>query len=208
MAPVTIGLCTCDVPTRSAGGTIVNVTKTESLAMCIADSSSAGAALTSRVPLSPRAVKVASPALLADTSDAAAPDDGGAATSDFGATLNGSAGDDDDCKYGVSWTSSPIFENTDVTFTVSVKELASTPALAPLTGGDVTLEVFLTDTHPADTSRVTSVESPAGSGTYKVGPMRFDAPGKWTVRFHFNELCDDTADDSPHGHAAFFVEVP
>ena len=34
------------------------------------------------------------------------------------------------------------------------------------------------------------------------------APGKWTVRFHFNEICCDVNSDSPHGHAAFFVNVP
>ena len=32
--------------------------------------------------------------------------------------------------------------------------------------------------------------------------------GDWTVRFHFYENCNDAPEDSPHGHAAFFVHVP
>ena len=44
-------------------------------------------------------------------------------------------------------------------------------------------------------------------GTYTYGPIRFDASGKWTVRFHLYEDCVD-GDTSPHGHAAFFVTVP
>jgi hypothetical protein len=32
-------------------------------------------------------------------------------------------------------------------------------------------------------------------------------PGKWSVRFHIREDCLDGA-DSPHGHGAFFINVP
>ena len=45
-------------------------------------------------------------------------------------------------------------------------------------------------------------------GVYKVGPIVFDAPGIWTERFHLFEECSDDPDDSPHGHAAFFINVP
>ena len=45
-------------------------------------------------------------------------------------------------------------------------------------------------------------------GTYKIGPIVFDRPGGWVVRFHFFGSCDDYLDTSPHGHAAFFVTVP
>jgi hypothetical protein len=44
-------------------------------------------------------------------------------------------------------------------------------------------------------------------GTYRVGPILFDKPGRWVVRFHFFETCFD-APDSPHGHAAFYIQVP
>ena len=48
----------------------------------------------------------------------------------------------------------------------------------------------------------------SAGGKYSVGPIKFDAPGDWTVRFHFYENCNDAPEDSPHGHAAFFVHVP
>ena len=45
---------------------------------------------------------------------------GGGDMPDVGATMVGSEGDDDDCKYHVAWTSTPVYENQDVTFTVTV----------------------------------------------------------------------------------------
>jgi hypothetical protein len=137
--------------------------------------------------------------------DAGAADDAQPPASDFGATLYNDTGYDDDCKYQVTFTSTPIRRNTNVTFTVTVKTLD--PA-GPATGADVTPEVFLTEIHPAPNSNVTTKEVPAGSGTYQVGPIVFDAPGLWTVRFHFYEECSDEPEDSPHGHIAFFVDVP
>jgi hypothetical protein len=130
---------------------------------------------------------------------------GGATAIDYGETLYNSSGYDDDCKYHVSWTSTPIRKNTDVTFTVTVETLD--PA-GPATGADVSPEPFLSPIVPGDISRTTTTESPAGSGIYKVGPIVFKQSGLWTVRFHFYEMCADGPADSPHGHAAFYVEVP
>ena len=45
-------------------------------------------------------------------------------------------------------------------------------------------------------------------GTYKIGPIVFDKPGRWVVRFHLFGTCDDALATSPHAHAAFFVDVP
>jgi hypothetical protein len=42
---------------------------------------------------------------------------------------------------------------------------------------------------------------------YEGGPLRFDQPGRWVVRFHFYESCNDS-EVSPHSHVAFFVDVP
>ena len=58
----------------------------------------------------------------------------------------------------------------------------------------------------APNSGQTTVEQ--GNGVYKVGPIQFSKSGKWIVRFHFNECCSDDPMDSPHGHAAFWVNVP
>jgi hypothetical protein len=131
---------------------------------------------------------------------------------DYGATMFGTSGGDDDCKYHVSYTAPvPICENDGTYFVVTATY--QTRNGAPLTGACTFAELCLNDTHPAP---AVDARPPQGSqkvvegppGTYTIGPVTFDAPGQWTVRFHFNELCCDVADDSPHGHAAFFVNVP
>jgi hypothetical protein len=143
--------------------------------------------------------------------DAGAAGDGGAdaapATSsgDYGETLYNSSGYDDDCKYHLSFTSTPIRKNANVTFTVTVEQLD--PA-GPATGAAVFAEVFLNPIHTQANSDTKTTETPPGSGVYNVGPIVFDASGIWTVRFHMYEMCSDQPPDSPHGHAAFYVEVP
>jgi hypothetical protein len=141
---------------------------------------------------------------------------------EYGPTMYGSEGDDDDCKYHVTWTSTPIAQNRDVTFTFTAEYLATgepnPPACAdcPVQGLVCTaqdpnacntlLEVYLNSTHPAPPTN--ELVTPGAAGTYSIGPIQFDAPGKWTVRFHLFELCADVRADSPHGHAAFYVDVP
>jgi hypothetical protein len=142
--------------------------------------------------------------------------DGTCGDSDYSPTMYGQSGSDDDCKYDVSWTSTPICENGNVFFTVKAKKRAFADggsALAdepPLTGATVQPEVTLNCTHiaPNPSMPTSFIETPAGSGIYKVGPVVFDEKGKWDVRFHFNECCDDGPADSPHGHAAFWINVP
>ncbi len=148
-----------------------------------------------------------------DDSGAAAPVAGGCGenSGDYGATLYGTHGTDDDCKYDVSYTAAPICENDGTYLVVKASYLAQ-PGV-PLTGACAFAELCLSDTHPppGNDARPPSgkqqvVEGPPG--TYTIGPVTFNAAGKWTVRFHFNEQCCDVVDDSPHGHAAFFVNVP
>ena len=134
----------------------------------------------------------------------------------YGGTHFNDEGADDDCKYQVSYTASPLCENNGTYFVVTANYLSRTLAdggLAPLTGASTFAEVCLSSSHPgpAIDGRPNGgdqqvVEGPPG--TYTVGPVQFDAPGMWTVRFHFDEFCCDVAADSPHGHAAFFVNVP
>jgi hypothetical protein len=135
---------------------------------------------------------------------------------EYGSTHYNTTANDDDCKYQVSYSASPICENDGTYFVVTANYLTRTLAdggLAPLTEASTFAEVCLSDTHPGPSI---DARPPAGSqqvvegppGTYTIGPVQFDAPGNWTVRFHFNEFCCDVADDSPHGHAAFFVTVP
>jgi hypothetical protein len=135
--------------------------------------------------------------------DAGVEPDAAVPAPEFGTTMFNKTGFDDDCKYGISWTSTSVLENTDVFFTVVA---TTTVDNKPATGANIFAEVFLDDMHEAPPTNQTAVESPPG--TYKVGPIRFDQAGAWTVRFHLFETCKDLVDDSPHGHAAFFVDVP
>jgi hypothetical protein len=140
-------------------------------------------------------------------------DDGGSAAdsgacpgdmaSGYGPTMNGQSGSDDDCKYDVSWTSTPICLNQPAYFTVKVTKRTDG---SPLEGADPRPDVVLGCTHPIGSHPVDPSPETA-PGTYVVGPIVFDQPGQWVFRFHFFEACIDLVPDSPHGHAAFFVEV-
>jgi hypothetical protein len=144
-----------------------------------------------------------------------APPDAGDVGAAYGATLYNTEGDDDDCKYHVKWSSTAIREDEDVTFTLSATyKTDGMPSPSACSGCPVVglntqntqAEVFFSDTHPAPiTTQVVTMVNP---GTYTIEPVRFDAPGRWTVRFHVFELCTDVANDSPHGHAAYYVDVP
>lgn len=142
----------------------------------------------------------------ADPTDGGADDAGSSAdppAHELSATLYNSEGDDDDCKLHVKWTSTTVAQKQDVNLQIVATTKGDGKALH---GASVRLEVFLDETHPAPTTTMTTKESP--DGTYLVGPVHFDAAGKWTVRIHFNEDCSDSSEDSPHAHVAFFVNVP
>ena len=129
--------------------------------------------------------------------------DAGVPISDYGATMYGSAGDDDDCKYYISWTATPIVENANTFFTVTALRLAD---MTPATCAGIRPDISLSISHgvPAPANPSTEI----APGIYQVGPIKFDKAGIWTVRFHLFEECNDGPEDSPHGHAAFYVNVP
>jgi len=139
---------------------------------------------------------VSTPTIDASASDAAA-------ASPYGATMYGAAGNDDDCKYYVSWTATPIKEKTDTYFTVTAIRLADMmPATCAGIRPDVSLNIYTGAAAPTNPS------PEIAPGVYKVGPIQFSQAGIWTVRFHLFEECSDDPADSPHGHAAFYVQVP
>ena len=134
--------------------------------------------------------------------------DGGMMMSDGGgeepaAVRYNATGDDDDCKYHLDWSATPVCETEGVTFTVTVTRKADG---APATGAAPRIEATLGDTHPAPNSGQTATEH--SPGTYALGPVVIDAAGRWTVRFHLYETCGDALADSPHGHASFYLDVP
>jgi hypothetical protein len=144
--------------------------------------------------------------------------DAGLLGGDYGDTNYGSQAYDDDCKYNVSWTSTPICENADVTFTVTATMLAGTDSSAPkqlaagspLTGAAPYIEAFKIEGDGGITLAPPTAQTPTemAGGKYAIGPIQFDEPGQWIIRYHFNEECSDDPEDSPHGHAAFYINVP
>jgi hypothetical protein len=116
----------------------------------------------------------------------------------------GRSSNDDDCKYMVSFTNGCVQKGgSGTTFRVTLTSL--TQNMAPVPDAGAYIEAFLNENHPAGGNSKTTVVMP---GVYDIGPIVFDAPGKWTVRFHFFGDCSDVPEDSPHAHAAFFVNVP
>ena len=137
-------------------------------------------------------------------------DDGGGAAdagclAGYGPTMFNQSGADDDCKYDLQWTSTPICEGQPVYFTVTAKYRVDG---TPVTGANPRPDVVQDCVHPIPNNPHVADPSPEISpGVYTVGPVVFDKPGQWVFRFHFFEHCNDLP-ASPHGHAAFSVDVP
>jgi hypothetical protein len=119
---------------------------------------------------------------------------------DYGETMFGTEGDDDDCKYHVTYTYSPITQNHDVFFTVHLTRKTDGSDVA---GATPLIEAFIGNHAVAQTGDPTETSA----GHYTLAAVRFDESGTWTVRFHFFEECSDSGPDSPHGHAAFYIRV-
>jgi hypothetical protein len=121
----------------------------------------------------------------------------------YGPTMYNQSGADDDCKYDVSWTSTPVCVGVPVTFTVKATNRTDH---SPLTGAAPQWDVGLQCNHVSPTVATDGTET--SPGTYTLPPVVFDKSGKWVVRFHFYENCEDLLPTSPHGHAAFWLQVP
>jgi hypothetical protein len=103
----------------------------------------------------------------------------------------------------MAWTApGGIFRDSDVSFELTLTSLVDGKAV---TGADPRVEAFLDETHAGPTTN--QVATDKGNGVYDIGPVQFDRAGRWTVRFHVYEKCFDLIEVSPHGHAAFFVDV-
>ncbi|HKO92482.1 MAG TPA: hypothetical protein VJU61_15075 [Polyangiaceae bacterium] len=117
----------------------------------------------------------------------------------------GRAASDDACKYEVSFTNTCITLNQPVTFTVALKRKGDgTPASGAAPANP---EIYMVDEpHVSPSNGITAPER--SPGVYDIGPIVFDRAGRWVVRFHFFETCSDLLEDSPHGHVAFYIDVP
>lgn len=126
------------------------------------------------------------------------------AAEEFG-VFYGRAASDDACKYDVSFTNTCITLNQPVTFTVSLNRKGGG---APASGAaPANPEIYMAEeAHVSPSNDITAPERSAG--VYDIGPIVFDRSGRWVVRFHFFEACSDLLEDSPHGHVAFYIDVP
>jgi hypothetical protein len=152
------------------------------------------------------------PTAQSSTSQAGASDCNAEHDAEYGETLYNDRGDDDDCKYEAHWTSTPIRLNENVTFTVMATDLTTGKPLEPLDDGTLPLsriEIYqpCKPTRRAPVQDYSAKFAETAPGEYTGGPISFDQSGRWVVRFHFYEQCSD-GDTSPHGHIAFFVDVP
>ena len=133
----------------------------------------------------------------------------------YGDTLFDSEGDDDDCKYHVAWTSTPVEKGKPFTLTVTATSKTTGEPLEHIAAQDPgkpalsRIEPFLPcePSHLAPTSDYEARVTEIGPGTFTVGPVVFDESGHWAVRYHFYEECFNNV-TTPHAHIAFFVNVP
>jgi len=118
---------------------------------------------------------------------------------------NGREADDDDCKYRVKFENTCITLNQPVTFTLTLtrKEDGKPGAGAVPRYPEV---YFADDGQLSPTNDYTALEGPPG--TYTISPFVFNRVGRWVVRFHYFEECSDIPEDAPHGHTAFYIDVP
>jgi hypothetical protein len=123
---------------------------------------------------------------------------------DFGATLYGTEGDDDDCKYHVTWSATEIYLGENVTLTLTVTRKSDGSPVDE--SAEPYAELELGDSHPGPgTGQTQKMKAP---GVFQIGPVRFDKGGRWLVRFHLYEKNEEDDPVSPHGHVAFYVDVP
>jgi hypothetical protein len=138
-----------------------------------------------------------------EAGDAGSDSESDAGPADFGATNCGTEADDDDCKYHAKVTATPIVLDKNVTFTVKLNAVVGGAAVTGNALNDMD-QYTETGNHIGPTTATFSESTP---GTYTSSPVRFDRSGRWVIRFHIREQCADTP-DSPHGHVAFYVDIP
>jgi hypothetical protein len=135
--------------------------------------------------------------------DAAAGDDA-AAPEPEAPVLYNAEGDDDDCKYHVKIMVTAAKQGQNATIQVTLTYLADG---MPATGAAIEFESYLADNDTHVLPNGTKTSEKAGTGVYTLSPVKFDASGRWVFRLHFFHSCSDALEDSPHGHAAFFIDV-
>jgi len=114
----------------------------------------------------------------------------------------GSAAADDSCKYDLAFSTTPITRGADVEFPLTA---TSRDDAAFVGGAQPVVEVTPPTGTPLPTSGQQWSEDPGGF--YRVGPVRFDEPGRWRVTVRLFPQCS-TLGASPRAQATFWLDVP
>ncbi|MEO8214674.1 MAG: hypothetical protein ABI560_15840 [Myxococcales bacterium] len=141
--------------------------------------------------------------------DAGAQTDAGTTPEPEAPILFNAEGDDDDCKYHVKFMITAAKVDQNATIRLTVTHLADgKPAVGATVNDGMSIESYLKDNdgHFIPNNNTAYTETP-GTGVYTISPVKFDAAGRWVVRFHLYERCSDANEDSPHGHVAFYLDV-
>jgi len=125
------------------------------------------------------------------------------------------SGDDDECKYHMTWSATPIAKNQPFTITVNATNLLTGEPLdtiAAQVAGKPALSriepsIPCQPSHLAPTAAYEAAVKQIGPGQFTVGPFSLDESGRWVIRYHFYEECLDST-TTPHAHVSFFVDVP
>lgn len=113
---------------------------------------------------------------------------------------------DDDCKYDASFSTSCLELDKPVTLTFTLRQRATGELGKGAKPNSPEIYLASNPQHISPSLGITATEGP--SGQYAIKGVVFDTPGRWVVRFHYFEECSDLPEDSPHGHVAFYLDVP
>jgi hypothetical protein len=110
--------------------------------------------------------------------------------------------DDDECKFHVVMRRTCNATPGPLNFLVAATQRSDG---SPAMGAEPYFEAFLGLTHVAPNSGATAAE--VSPGTYTIGPLFLDQPGRWTLILHLYGRCSMTAPATPHAHATFTMDV-
>jgi hypothetical protein len=143
------------------------------------------------------------------TPDGGAPVDAGETS--YGPPLFNGKGDDPACKYNLELEALSWQRDADVEMSVAVGDLSTIgfsdwPDGDWVVGADAIARISHDGINFSPTPGLPSTE--VSPGIYRFAPVRFTAPGRWTVRVDLFPSCTDALADSPATHAAFYVDMP
>lgn len=130
------------------------------------------------------------------------PPDGTMAQGTLGDAPGALAADDDRCEFRTVIVPVCTGNGRSLYFDADLSTMEG-GAVPP--GAEPYVEAFSGPTHLAPS---TGTSTEMSTGHYRIGPVVFDVPGRWTVTIHFYGTCRDDLVNSPHGHVTLTLQVP